>query len=435
MLPASFADRGRSARRSATHALAVGWAVVSLVCMAPWVDAQDDAPRLDSGALEIVQPPAGLPIFDQVEVEVRVPASLAVAELRLEVDGREAARLVLPPWRVTIDVGSENREREIVAIARLADGSELRATRRTAAIRIDDSLDLGLQQLYVTVTDRRGELRKNLPRTAFRIEDANAPQELVTFAAGDVPFTAALLLDASSSMVGERLDASRRGIERFVGGMGDLDLARLLVFADRLLDLSTWTSDSAELARRVGETEATGGTAMYDHLHQAVLLLEQRQGRRVVLVLSDGWDLHSVLDFETVERLVRRSGVQIFWLRPAADVPRGRLLGPREGGTVRRAIPYGAWRGRDDGLGAYRAFEDLVEDTGGRIVSFESDADIEPALVGVLDELRSQYALGYYPTQRRGGGSWREVEIDVAGSGLRVRAPQGYVDRREGGGS
>lgn len=400
---------------------------------------------LEAQELMIVEPAEAVPVFDQVEVVVDwtgvdrtgadrsgIDASTRSErwpdELVLRLDGRQVASLPTdgpPPWRTTIDVGSENRDRRLEAVARRGGVELARAARETPAVRIDERIDLGLRQLYVTVTDRRGARVRGLPRDAFTVREAGTSQPLVTFEAGGVPFTAMLLVDASSSMIGERLEAARRGVERFVADMGELDLARLAVFSDRLLALGEFSDDPATVAAPLGAGGSIGGTSLLDQLHHALLLLERRQGRRVALLLSDGWDTHSALDVAQVERLALRGSTQLFWLRPADTVPHGRWLGPPSPGQGRRAVSYSAWRTVDESIERYRALEALVEATGGRIVDFETDADLEPALIDILDELRSQYALGYYPSDAGAdtADGWLSVDVEVEPSRLRVRAP------------
>ena len=177
-------------------------------------------------------PRAGETAFGEITVEAEVLAAEPIAEVEVRIDGRTAGRLTEPPWKLAVDVGQENVEHEIEVIARTVSGEEATARAKTARTRVDDTLDVKLQQLYVTVAAAPGH---DLPldRGDFRIDDGGDPQVIVTFERGDAPLTAVLLLDTSWSMRGERLETALDGAEVFLDGLRRLDEAALTLFADR----------------------------------------------------------------------------------------------------------------------------------------------------------------------------------------------------------
>lgn len=369
--------------------------------------------------LEIVQPGPGEPLLGAVEIEVRVQSVGTGSEpLELEafLDGESLGLRHAPPWRWQADVGPRMREHRIQVVAR-GETEELHAARTTPTIRIDDRLEAELQTLYVTV-ERGKERVSNLPRSAFRISDQGRPQTLVTFEHGDLPLTAALLLDTSVSMEGERLDAAVAGARAFLDGLRPLDEARVMAFSDRLRFLSRDLEGIADLAA-LEALEATAGTAIHDHLFLALHLLEARPGRRVAVLLSDGVDWHSVLPVDEVERLARRSQALLYWVRldGAAAV-------------TRYNIAPGALSTPKEKLGGFHRLEKIVRESGGRIVRLHEPGEIEAAYRDILQELRDQYALGYYPRpELRHDGTWREIEVEVGTPGLAVRTCAGYLDR------
>lgn len=379
---------------------------------------------LDALALDLFVrgPRPGEPLFGKVEVRLEVLAAAPIESVEIHLDGVLAARLVEPPWEIAVDVGQENREHIFEFIARDVEGDEARRTLTTPAIETHDILDLGLQQLYVTVT-RDGARVLDLEQDAFAVLDGKAAQELVTFARGDVPLAAALLVDASASMRGERLRSALAGAEAFVRGMHDLDEAKLLLFSDRPLAQTAFTADPATLEPVLAQAEANSGgvdgaqgTAINDHLYVALEELERRQGRRVVILLSDGIDVESALRMEDVLWKAGRVSALVYWIR---------LQGPANAPGART---FSRWR---DAAGHRReldGLEHLVQRSGGRILDLQTIADAPRLFTEILAELREQYVLGYYPAVRRGDGSWRAVEVRVRAPGVRVRAPRGYVD-------
>ncbi len=357
-------------------------------------------------------PRTGETAFGEITVEAEVLAAGPIAEVEVRIDGRTAGRLTRPPWKLVVDVGQENVEHEIEVIARTVSGEEATARARTARTRVDDTLDVALQQLYVTVGAAPGH---DLPlsRGDFQIDDGGDPQVIVTFERGDAPLTAVLLLDTSWSMRGERLETALEGAAVFLEGLRRLDEAALTLFADRRVRSTDFTRHGADLTRDLGAVEAGGGTALNDYVYYALRLLEARQGRRVVIVLSDGVDTGSVLDAEDVRWAAQRSQAMIYWIR---------LRDVRETGTY-----SSSWRGRREHVRELSTFERVVAESGGAVFPIDGVDGAAQAFREILAELRRQYVLGYYPSVDRDDGSWRPVSVTVTGS-RRVRTRDGYID-------
>ncbi len=378
-------------------------------------------PAASCGEVSIVRPAAGSSLFDQVDVVLRVGAG---ARVELFLDGRSAGVLDAPPYELRIDVGSENRDRHLEAVVRDAGGKIVaRTSARYPAMIVHDQVDLGLRQLYVMVKGRKGERVLDLQRGDFAVRDDGRLQTLVTFEAGDIPFTAVLLLDGSGSMRGGRLKIALAGARSFALGMREHDEARVVVYSDRVLEATPWHGPESE-AWDVA-IEAQGGSAVLDHLYLGLRMLEQRQGRRVVVLLSDGWDLQSVFDVDQLEAAARRSEAMIYWVRRIDEKPK---LGLQTAGETPRFVPLTSWRGKPELLRAWRRLERLVRRSGGRVVRIATVYDVAGPFQEILRELREQYALGYYPDSRRRDGAWREVEVAVRHPGARVRAREGYID-------
>ena len=137
--------------------------------------------------------------------------------------------------------------------------------------------------------------------------------------------------------------------------------------------------------------EAGGGTALNDELYAALQLLEQRQGRRVVIMLSDGLDSHSVLAIDEVLPLAARSRALLYWVRLVSGGPLSPDFAPRH--------QHSAWR---DGAAHVRQIDKLDEAvvrSGGRVAMIRGAAEMAPTFTEILAELREQYVLGYYPSR------------------------------------
>jgi len=390
--------------------------------MKPFLIASLVALSTGVGAHAAVQPRIQSPtpdqaVFGEVDVSVLMSADEPVTRVEIFINGVRRAVLTKPPYRTKIDVGDDNSAREFKVVAYGASGSTGTHSVATDAIRIDEQLEVRLQQLFITVT-RSGAADSarilDLEQDDFRVVDNGKSQEIVTFGKGEVPITAVLLLDTSESMQGERLEAARRGASVFLGGMRPDDEASLLMFSDRLLRVTPFTQDRGELELALAETEAVGGTSVNDFLYMSLKMLDSRIGRRAIILLSDGFDVHSVLPIEEVLWKARTSQSLIYWIQLDSD--------------AKEKSFNSAWR---DHLGNDREYQTLkktVEESGGRILGIQRIGELEHAFASIMKEMREQYVIGYYPTEFKKDGRWHKINVDVKRGGVKVRVREGYVD-------
>lgn len=375
----------------------------------------------EDASLEVIieRPTPESAVLGELEIVARVLATEPLEVVRFYVDGRLKAEFQQPPFRARVDVGDLPAEHRVLVQARGVSGATASATVVTPRMHIAEELQVDLQQLYVTAVDRSGRPVLDLERSEFEVRVQDSRPSLVTFERGDVPFTAVVLLDGSASMAGEKLVAARRGAEVFARGMGELDEASLAVFSDSLRVATPFTTVPEVLLAGLGAVTAQGGTALHDVLYRACRQLERRQGRRVVVLLSDGIDSHSVLRAADLVEAVRRSQAILYWLHlPVADQS-----------AVGSALPrlFSMWKD----AAAYREDYDLltrtVTSSGGRIIPVHSTREIAPAFQEILRELRQQYVLGFYPPAGIRGRGWTRISVRVTRPGVEARTAQGYL--------
>lgn len=377
------------------------------------------APSLRSQEFEIaiLRPEPGIPVFGFVEVEAEVyPPDTEVEQVEFYVDGLRVGVVERPPYRILLDLGEENVSHDIEVAAVRADGTTARNSIHTVSVTTDLEIDVDLQQLYVTV-ERDGRRVLDLDEKSFRILDAGLPQAAVTFERGDVPLTAVLLVDSSTSMQGRKLPTALRGVRTFIRDLKPLDEAKLILFSDHVQLETPFTGSATILSLGLGSVKPSGGTALNDAVFLAQERLETRQGRKVIVLLSDGIDVESILSMEQVRWLSRTRQAALYWIR----LPR-----PGESARSRR---YSSWRNARDHADQLDALRDTVADTGGRIITIASIDDVADAFARLLEELREQYVLGYYPSISRGPGAWHKIEVRLDDPRLTVRTRTGYLER------
>lgn len=360
----------------------------------------------------VVSPQPDQPLFGDVGVMVDVISEEPISKVIVLVNGERVAVITRPPYATMVDVGQENVDREITVQAEGAWGGLGESTVTTSQVRFEAQVDVGLRQLYVAVS-RGGQPVVGLNAPDFSLWDDGEEQNLVTFGGGDIPLTAALLLDVSQSMQGRNFEVVVEGSRAFLAGMREPDRAMVMMFSDRTLAITPFSPYRDIALSSLQPRRGASGTALTDHLYASLRLLEQEQGRRVVILVSDGDDVSSLLRMEDVGWKVRRGDAMIYWIK-LHEKPAG----------------YGyssAWRGTRENRRERKGLQAAIRQSGGRIVALEGIEQIGSAFDEILSELRAQYVLGYYP-RRRFDGSWREVKVQLKDQSAEVTVRPGYVD-------
>jgi VWFA-related protein len=364
--------------------------------------------------VRIVRPAPGEPLLGEAEVRAEVtPADTRIERVEFFLDGTLAGTATQAPYRVLVDAGDENREHRVEVVAHAAGGATARASIGTLRLHTDAEIRVDLQQLFVTV-EERGRRVTDLTKNDFTVFDQGDPQPIVTFGRGDIPFTAVLLVDSSSSMQGGRLDQALDGARAFFSAMAELDQAKLILFSDHILHETPFTNIQTVLTLGLRGVQAEGGTALNDALYAAVKRLETRRGRKVIVLLSDGIDVESVLSIEEARAIARRQ-ISLYWLRL------------RRGEDASRTRLSSAWRDAPEHQREAERLRTAVLESGGRIMDLGGFQEIPATFTSLLNELRDQYVLGIAPRRTGGPGSWHQVRVEVRG-GLKARTQDGYFE-------
>ncbi|HVS03264.1 MAG TPA: VWA domain-containing protein [Thermoanaerobaculia bacterium] len=355
----------------------------------------------------LTAPETGGMAAGEVAVSVDVVGEEPVAEVDLLVNGRLAARLQRPPWRARIELPAEEGSWRLTAVARGAWGGFGSDSVTTRSVVVREELEVSLRQLAVTAT-RRGGGPTRLSQEHFRLLQGGSTIPIASFERGDVPLSVVLAIDASESMRDGALEAALGAVRGFLAQLQPGDEAALLLFSDAVRVLTPFAGSGHDLPADVAGARPHGSTALNDHVYAALRLLDGRTGRPVVLLLSDGADVVSALGMEQVLWKIGRSEAHVYWVR----LP---------GGPAGGASFSSAWR---DAEGNRRQTELLsagVQASGGRILPVAGSERVVAAFATILEELREQYLLGYYPRRDAGGIDAREVEVQVTVPNMRLR--------------
>jgi Ca-activated chloride channel homolog len=249
-------------------------------------------------------------------------------------------------------------------------------------------------EVYVSVTDPRGEPVTGLTRADFTVEEDGTPQVIRTFAAEEFPLAVAVGLDRSFSVPRDRLAAAAAAARSFVDRLRPADQVMVLAIGSEVETAAPLSAAHGAAIGALGAIEPWGTTPLYDATLKALDAIQSASGRRALILLSDGEDRYSETTAETLLAEARRRDVLVY--------------------------PVSTGRKRPE------LFAELAAVTGGRSFHAAERRDLEATLATIARELRLQYLLGYTPTAGDGRRGWRSIRVSVSRPDVRVRARDGY---------
>jgi VWFA-related protein len=297
--------------------------------------------------------------------------------------------------------------------------------------------------VYATVTDGRGRLVTDLTRDDFMIDDNGKRQTLSLFSNDNQPITLVMLLDRSSSMK-PNFDLEAQGAEAFVRSMSAGDKARIGSFSNEIrIDPDEFSSDRERLLRIIRQDlQEPGPTPLWNAVDRAIDKLLLEQGRRVVLVFTDGVD--RPLNFASrnkslrdVSKRAEEHDIMVYAIGLAGDNGMPGQSGDRNGRGAMGPGAIGGLGGR--GLGGYSGRQQELEGpdeglpkiaaaTGGGYFELKTPATLASTFARVADELHHQYALGFPPEKL--DGKMHELTVKASNQVLTVRARKRYLASR-----
>ena len=268
-----------------------------------------------------------------------------------------------------------------------------------------------LVSLNVTVTDGTARYITDLTALDFNVFEDGVKQEVTFFNRTNLPIALALLLDTSASMEAKLATAQEAAIG-FARKLRTQDLAEVIDFDSRVVVLQSFTSGVGDLEQAIRKTSAGGSTSLYNAVYIALKDLKKVVAKNVdeirrqaIIVLSDGEDTSSLLPFEEVLDLAKRSETAIYSIGLRAEGPSNSSRGFKEAEFVLRQFS---------------------QETGGRSFFPNQASDLTNVYGQIADELSSQYTVGYTSRNPKRDGSWRRLVVRVNRPNLTARTKQGY---------
>ncbi|OFW17209.1 MAG: hypothetical protein A3F70_09885 [Acidobacteria bacterium RIFCSPLOWO2_12_FULL_67_14] len=303
-----------------------------------------------------------------------------------------------PPYAVEWTDENPFEAREIVAEADDPSGAVVRDRVVLPPFEIVDLTEVRRILLDAGVYDERDRPVSTLTAGAFTVRENDVVQPIDVAARETMPTTVVLLVDNSESM-SRRIADVRRAAKRFGQTLRKGDRVIIAPFNARIGAITGPTDDPETVADAIGAMRAGGGTAILDGIIEGVRLLEGVQGRRAIILITDGFDENSKADVGTALTRTQAAGITVY----AVGI----------GGVAGITLP------------GERLLRDLTGRTGGRVYFPWRDSELTAIAHAVAADSDSRYLITYTPINQKRDGTWRVISVD-AGAGLRVRTRAGY---------
>jgi VWFA-related protein len=326
--------------------------------------------------------------------EVSVPTEARLQGVEFAIDEKAVARLEHPPWEVAIDAADTTDVSYLTVTATLADGTRAEDVVFLRAPRNLGRIDVGLVELFATVTDGSGRLVDDLTSDQFEVLESGGERSIERFdLVHNLPLVVGFAMDVSTSM-GDHLAEARQAAIGFLGSvLRPGDRAFAVAFSDRAELVASPTQDVSVVEKALESVHSSGWTTLYDAVVKSLFYFRGFGGRRALVVLSDGDDTSSRTSFAETLEYARRSGAVIYCV----------AIGGGARGKLKR----------------------LSDETGGRYFQVRRAEELDAVYDEIERELRSQYFLTFAPADI--DVDLAQVEVRVRDRHLNVRATRGYA--------
>ena len=350
-------------------------------------------------AVTRTETPDGLSHF---RVSVQNPKRLALRSVALTLDGERIVEWKRPPYAFELPTARLAAKDFVQAIVIDSTGAETSDLLYLDANRYVEEVDVNLVELPVMVSDAAGAPVPSLTKGDFSVFEDGKPQTIEMFGyATNLPLSVGILVDHSGSMK-ERLEEARKAaLEFFVQILREGDKAFFGGFSFDARAITPFTAEVGALQRQVLDLPAAeGGTALYDAIIGGLYRFRAVQGRKAIIIVTDGEDTASKVSYDEMLEYVRGSRVPIYFI--------GVGLGKLDFGLT----------GRLKGLAA---------ETGGVAYFIGNASELGPTYERLENELRSQYLLGYYTRSTKNDRGYRAVDVRVNRPDAKVRTIRGFI--------
>jgi Ca-activated chloride channel family protein len=269
-------------------------------------------------------------------------------------------------------------------------------------------VDVKLVNVYVTVTDAHGAPVAGLKKENFVLQEDGHEQKISVFdKESALPLSIALAIDTSLSTRHD-LPLEQASAKRFARAIvRPVDALSVFGFSETVSQATTYTADQKRIDEGIDHIRLGAATALFDAVYVVSRSLDRRQGRKVIVLITDGGDTISRIDYKEAARAAEEAEALVYSI----------IVVPIENSAGRET-------------GGEHALIQLSEDTGGKYYYATSMSQLDDAFRQISEELRTQYLLAYYPLQRASFSQFRRIQVGITGpaeaTAYHVRNRAGY---------
>jgi len=265
------------------------------------------------------------------------------------------------------------------------------------------TVDSSLVVINATITDPKGKPVTGLKKNLFQVYEDGKEQKIEFFGLENTPFAAVILLDSSGSME-QRVSLARSAAIQFLDRLRTDDVATIYNF-DSKISLVQDFSNSRDIYEGVFDIKANGMTVLNDAIFKASEELAKRpEKRRAIIVLSDGADTQSKRSADKALKAALAANATIYTVD----------MSPMVSGNSREKM-------QNQGV-----LKNFADKSGGKFVATPGGLALREAFKNIVEELGTQYTIGYAPTNTAKDGKWRAIELKTAKTDLNIRTRKGY---------
>jgi Ca-activated chloride channel homolog len=361
----------------------------------------------DAGAvsIRITSPLGRTGVIGTVRIvaQIHIPTGMTISPVQFYVDRKLVGTVADgPPYAVQWTDENPFERREILVDATDSAGHVVSDHVELPAFELTDVSDVTAVLLDTGVYDAKDRPIGSLPNTAFTVRENGVEQKIDQVVRETLPSTFVLLVDNSQSM-SRRMDFVRLAAQRLAATLRQHDRVIVAPFNAHLGAVTGPTDDDRTITEAISAMHAGGGTALFDGLLESTTLLHGATGRRVVVLITDGYDENSSATLDAVLKKAQDNDVSIYTIAV--------------GGVAGISL-----KGQD-------IFRRLATSTGGRVFLPYRDEDLASIAGLVSADAHMHYLITYTPSDQKRDGTWRAITVSVP-DGYHVRTRSGYFAQK-----
>jgi VWFA-related protein len=378
------------------------WILMALVAGALIQSATAATGARSALAVKITSPLGrlGVPGTVRIVAQIQADPQAVLSPVQFYVDGKLLSSVETgPPYAAEWVDENPFEPREIVVAVADSLGNTARDKILLKPLELLENTDVRRVLIDASVQDKQGRFIKTLSSSDFRVFEDGTPQTIDVAGKEEMPATFALLIDSSQSM-SRRIDFVRGAATRLAEYLRPADRMLVVPFSKTLGVITGPTNDRKTVLESIGRVTSSGGTAILDSLIALAPQLANIEGRRAVVLITDGYDEHSAKQFDDALAALKDVQATVY------------------------VVGIGGVAGIS--LRGERLLRELATQTGGRAFLPSREEELELVNDSLASDVQNRYLISYTPSNQAPDGTWRKIAVQTTDSSHRVRARSGY---------